>query len=64
MAGPRYTIAQTRARVAAMEIAADHLDTCVQRDEIDAKQYADVSLKLRNEATRLRLKAQETRRGK
>lgn len=63
MAGPRYTIAQTRARVAAMEIAADHLDACVQRDEIDAKQYQDVALKLRNEATRLKAKAQEVRRG-
>ena len=64
MAGPRYTIAQTRARVAAMEIAADHLDECVQRDEIDAKQFHDVALKLRNEATRLKAKAQEVRRGK
>ena len=64
MAGPRYTIAQTRARVAALEIAATHLDACVQRDEIDAKQWLDVSLKLRNEATRLKAKAQEVRRAR
>jgi N-methylhydantoinase B/oxoprolinase/acetone carboxylase alpha subunit len=64
MAGPRYTIAQTRARVAAMEIAANHLETCVERDELDYKQFADVALKLRNEATRLKAKAQETRNGK
>lgn len=64
MAGPKYTIAQTRARVAAMEIAANHLDDAIQADEIDAKQFKDVALKLRNEATRLKFKAQEVRRGK
>lgn len=64
MAGPKYTIAQTRARVAAMEIAAEHLEACLQRDEIDAKQFADVATKLRNEAKRLKAKAQETRNGK
>ena len=64
MAGPRYTIAQTRARVAAMEIAAEHLDACVERDEIEGKQYRDVAQKLRNEATRLKAKAQETCNGK
>lgn len=63
MAGPRYTIAQTRARVAAMIIAADHLDEAVITDQIEAKQYADVAQKLRNEAERLKLKAQEVRRG-
>ena len=64
MAGPKYTIAQTRARVAALEIAAEHLDQALRRDEIEEKQYSDVSLKLRNEAFRLKLKAQEVRRGK
>lgn len=64
MAGPKYTIAQTRARVAALEIAAAHLDQALRRDEIEEKQYSDVSLKLRNEAFRLKLKAQEVRRGK
>lgn len=63
MAGPRYTIAQTRARVAALEICAQHLTTCITRDEIEAKQYGDVIHKLQNEAIRLKLKAQETRRG-
>lgn len=63
MAGPRYTIAQTRARVAAMIIAADHLDHAIINSEIEAKQYADVAIKLRNEATRLKAKAQEVRRG-
>ena len=63
MAGPRYTIAQTRARVAALEICAQHLHECVTRDEIEKKQFADVILKLQNEATRLKAKAQETRRG-
>ena len=63
MAGPKYTIAQTRARVAAMEIAAGHLEECMSRDEIEGKQFADVANKLRAEATRLKLKAQETRRG-
>lgn len=64
MAGPRYTIAQTRARVAALEIAANHLAEATTRDEIEAKQFADVILKLCNEATRLRAKAQEVRRAK
>lgn len=63
MAGPRYTIAQTRARVAAMHIAADHLDQAIRRDEIEARQFEDVAQKLRNEATRLKIKAQEVRRG-
>lgn len=63
MAGPRYTIAQTRARVAALEICAAHLSECVARDEIEIKQWADVVLKLQNEANRLKAKAQETRRG-
>lgn len=63
MAGPKYTIAQTRARVAAMEIAAEHLATCAIRSEIEATQLADVIKKLRNEATRLKAKAQEVRRG-
>ena len=63
MAGPRYTIAQTRARVAAMEIAAAHLDSALTNDEIDRKQYQDVATKLRNEAARLKVKAQEVRRG-
>lgn len=63
MAGPRYTIAQTRARVAALEICAIHLSECAARDEIEAKQFADVIEKLTNEATRLKAKAQETRRG-
>lgn len=63
MAGPRYTVAQTRARVAAMEIAAAHLEECMQLDEIEAKQFADVANKLRAEATRLKLKAQERRNG-
>ena len=64
MAGPRYTIAQTRARVAALEIAATHLSECSARDEIEAKQFADVVEKLTNEAARLKAKAQEVRRGK
>lgn len=64
MAGPRYTIAQTRARVAALEICALHLSECVARDEIESKQFADVILKLHNEAARLKAKAQEVRRGK
>lgn len=63
MVGPRYTIAQTRARVAALEIAADHLSAAVIQDELELKQYQDVILKLRNEATRLKAKAQEVRRG-
>src|SRR5689334_16932222 len=64
MAGPRYTIAQTRARVAALEIAADHLEQCVTTNEIELKQFCDVIIKLRNEAFRLKMKAQEQRRGK
>lgn len=64
MAGPRYTIAQTRARVAALEICAAHLAECVTRDEIEAKQYGDIAIKLQNEATRLKAKAQEVRNGK
>lgn len=64
MAGPRYTIAQTRARVAALEICAEHLSQCIARDELEAKQFADVVQKLYNEATRLKLKAQETRSAK
>jgi N-methylhydantoinase B/oxoprolinase/acetone carboxylase alpha subunit len=64
MAGPKYTIAQTRARVAALEICAEHLAECVTRDEIEAKQFNDVILKLQNEADRLRAKAQEVRRGR
>lgn len=63
MAGPRYTIAQTRARVAALEICAVHLSECIARDEIEAKQFEDVIQKLFNEATRLKAKAQEVRRG-
>ena len=63
MAGPRYTIAQTRARIAALEIAAEHLTTAITRNEIETKQYADVAIKLQNEADRLKIKAQETRRG-
>lgn len=64
MAGPRYTIAQTRARIAALEICAEHLDECQAHDEIERKQWYDVTRKLRAEATRLKAKAQETRRGK
>lgn len=61
MAGPRYTVAQTRARVAALEMAAQHLTSASKQNEIEANQFADVILKLSNEATRLRQKAQETR---
>ena len=61
MAGPRYTIAQTRARVAALEIAAQHLQDAATHTEIEAKQYADVITKLINEADRLKQKAQERR---
>lgn len=64
MAGPRYTIAQTRARVAALEICADHLATAATRDEIDRDQYRDVIKKLINESTRLKGKAQEVRNRK
>lgn len=64
MAGPRYTIAQTRARVAALEIAASHLSVAIHRDEIERGQFEDVIEKLKNEATRLKGKAQEVRRGK
>lgn len=46
-----------------MEIAAAHLEGCIERDELDYKQFQDVALKLRNEATRLKAKAQEVRRG-
>lgn len=56
MAGPSYTRAQTRARICALTLAADHIAAAVTRDEIEAKQYADVVQKLRNEATRLALK--------
>lgn len=59
MAGPRYTRAQTRARIAALTIAADHLAAAVASDEIEDKQYRDVVQKLRNEATRLALKRQD-----
>lgn len=64
MAGPRYTIAQTRARVAALEICAEHLTKAIITNEIEEKQYTDIALKLMNEADRLRAKAQEVRRGK
>lgn len=63
MAGPRYTVAQTRARVAALEIAAGHLEECMGLNELDGKQFADVANKLRMEAYRLKLKAQERRNG-
>lgn len=61
MAGPRYTVAQTRARVAALEMAAEHLTSATKNNEIEANQYEDIILKLTNEANRLRQKAQETR---
>lgn len=64
MAGPRYTIAQTRARVAALEIAAMHLSGLQPQDDVIKGQYLDVIIKLMNEATRLKAKAQEARNGK
>lgn len=64
MAGPRYTIAQTRARVAALEIAAAHLDDLCRDEPVSDKQFDDVATKLRNEATRLKAKAQEVRNDK
>jgi len=62
MAGPRYTIAQTRARVAALQIAAEHLNSITPEDEISAKQQNDIVEKLYAEALRLKQKAQEVRR--
>ena len=62
MAGPKYTVAQTRARVAALEIAAAHLDSRDPEDTISDYQRNDLIIKLRNEAIRLKQKAQQVRR--
>lgn len=61
MVGPQYTEAQTRARVAALEIAAAHLEELDTFDCDEATQTADVILKLRNEATRLKARRQAVR---
>lgn len=50
----RYTKPQIRARVAALEIAADHLDDIDAADPTARDQYADVAVKLRAEANRLK----------
>lgn len=63
MAGPRYTIAQTRARVAALEVCIEYLTEKQPLGPIEWAQWEDVKLKLRNEILRLKAKAQEVRRG-
>lgn len=62
MAGPNYTIAQTRARVAALEICWHYLEEQMPPDEADAKQYRDIQLKLQHEILALKEKAQRVRR--
>ena len=50
----RYTVPQLRARIAALEIAADHLDTLQNHDDDDTEQFQSVARRLRQEAIRLR----------
>lgn len=61
MVGPRYTIAQTRARVAACQIAAMYLRERAAEELEEPHQYHDIAKKLENEAIRLKGKAQEVR---
>lgn len=62
MVGPRYSQPQIRARVAALEIAAEYLGEQVPADPVEAKQFNDIILKLLNERTRLKAQAQEKRK--
>ena len=61
MAGPNYTIAQTRARVAAIEICCLYLTELRPDNEADAKQWDDIRTKLNREIAALKEKAQRTR---
>ncbi len=61
MAGPRYTIPQTRARVAALQLCILYLHEQEHADEIEAKQFADIIRKFHQEIAALKEKAQRTR---
>jgi hypothetical protein len=50
----RYTKPQIRARVAALEIAADHLAGEINRTQDVDGQFADICARLRREAIRLK----------
>lgn len=61
MAGPTYTIPQTRARCAALTICCQYITELMPTDPDDAKQWLDIKTKLERECIALKEKAQRAR---
>jgi hypothetical protein len=62
MAGPIYTIPQTRARCAALTICCQYITELMPEDPLERKQWEDIRTKLERECLALKEKAQRVRR--